>query len=242
MKIAPCTCPNHRILDLTESSRITCLFYFGRKQAEKDPSNTVVMFLQTPFYVNKGLIEAHGSRKFSRTRDGHLHAFFTREMEDECARGGLLPGEVLVALLSSMYPLGPQVPSQFLRAAIVFCHDHEWIHMKNKLEQWLLQQPPDSYEAYRDQIIFAERFRLLNMLSVSVQRAEGSCNCFADQLRKSDDFHSLSSPTQDLIVDRLCSGWGLEPKFVNKLATRYPTIVMPFITYQKKRLCLIMRI
>ncbi|PIO66972.1 hypothetical protein TELCIR_11297 [Teladorsagia circumcincta] len=87
----------------------------------------------------------------------------------------------------------------------------------------LLQQPPDSCEQYRDQIIFAENFNLQNMLATSIQRAESSCNAFANELRKSDDFKMFSSSTRDLMVDRLCSGWGLEPKHVNRLATREPS-------------------
>ncbi|RCN33179.1 hypothetical protein ANCCAN_21001 [Ancylostoma caninum] len=144
-------------------------------------------------------------------------------MEEQCAKSVILPGEVLVSLFCSLYPLGPAVPIKFLRAAIVFCHDHDWHHAKSKLEQDLMQEPPDSTDTYRDQIIFAETFNLQNMLTVCVQRAEGSCNTFANELIKRDDFKLISAPTRDLILDRVCSGWGLEPKHVNRLATREPT-------------------
>ncbi|VDK64655.1 unnamed protein product, partial [Cylicostephanus goldi] len=131
--------------------------------------------------------------------------------------------QVLVALFSSLYPLGPPIPINFLRAAIVFCHDHDWHHIKSRLEQDLLQQPPETREAYRDQIIFAEKFKLTNMLTVSIQRAEGSCNKFANELIKNNELSMISLSTRDLIMDRVCSGWGLEPKHVNRLATREPT-------------------
>uniref|UniRef100_A0A158P9J2 BTB domain-containing protein n=1 Tax=Angiostrongylus cantonensis TaxID=6313 RepID=A0A158P9J2_ANGCA len=186
-------------------------------------SNITLIFRRTPFYVNRGLIQVHGTSKFTVTSDGHLHALFTREMEEQCAKGALIPGEVLVALLCSLYPLGPQVPTHFLRAAIVFCHDHDWNHVKNQLEQNLLQEPPESCDVYRDQIIFAEKFDLRNMLSICIQRAEASCNAFANELVRREDFNLISSKTRDLIMDRLCSGWGLEPKHVNKLGTREPT-------------------
>ncbi|KHJ77673.1 hypothetical protein OESDEN_22707 [Oesophagostomum dentatum] len=129
-------------------------------------------------------------------------------MEDQCAKSYLIPGEF---------------PLPHLRAAIIFCHDHDWLDAKSKLEQNLLQQPPDSCEAYRDQIIFAETFKLKNMLTISIQRAEGSCNDFANELIKRSDFNLLSQSTRDSIMDRVCSGWGLEPKLVNRLATREPT-------------------
>ncbi|KAK6046610.1 hypothetical protein COOONC_15885 [Cooperia oncophora] len=156
---------------------------FFSDNAMNDPLNTTFVFRRTPFFVNR-----------------LLQALFTREMEKECARFELLPGEV---------------PPRFLRAAIVFCHDHDWIHMKNQLEQNLLQQPPNTCEEYRDQIIFAEQFNLQNIAA--------TCNAFAHELRKSDDFNMLSAATRNLLVDRLCSGWGLEPKHVNRLATREPS-------------------
>ncbi|KHJ85698.1 hypothetical protein OESDEN_14569 [Oesophagostomum dentatum] len=61
------------------------------------------------------------------------------------------------------------------------------------------------------------------MLTISIQRAEGSCNDFANELIKRSDFNLLSQSTRDSIMDRVCSGWGLEPKLVNRLATREPT-------------------
>ncbi|XGW34359.1 hypothetical protein V3C99_018321 [Haemonchus contortus] len=196
---------------------------FFSEQAAQNPSNKGFLFRRTPFYVNRGILEAHGTSRFAVNSDGLLLALFSHEMGKECERGDILPGEVVVSILNSMYPLGPAVPVKFLRAAIVFCHDHDWIHMKNQLEQNLLQQPPKTWEEYRDQIIFAERFKLENMLATSVQRAEGSCNNFAEELRKSDDFKKLHTSTRNLLVDRLCSGWGLEPKLVNRLATREPS-------------------
>ncbi|VDM59989.1 unnamed protein product [Angiostrongylus costaricensis] len=84
----------------------------------------------------------------------------------------------------------------------------------------LLQEPPESCDVYRDQIIFAENFGLRNMLSICIQRAEASCNAFANELVRRKDFNLISSETRDLIMDRLCSGWGLEPKYMNKLGTR----------------------
>ncbi|KJH41300.1 hypothetical protein DICVIV_12731 [Dictyocaulus viviparus] len=196
---------------------------FFSQESALNKANVVLIFRRTPFYVNRGIIQAHGMSKFTVTSEGYLHALFTREMEEQCVKDVLVPGEVLVALLCSLYPLGPEVPLQFLRAAIVFCHDHDWIHMKNRLEQCLLQEPPDSCDAYRDQILFAEHFGLRNMITTCIQRAEASCNAFASELIAREDFNLISSETRDLIMDRLCSGWGLEPKHVNKLATREPT-------------------
>ncbi|KAE9415643.1 hypothetical protein Angca_000884 [Angiostrongylus cantonensis] len=154
---------------------------FFSEESSLNKSNITLIFRRTPFYVNRGLIQVHGTSKFTVTSDGHLHALFTREMEEQCAKGALIPGENL------------------------------------------LQEPPESCDVYRDQIIFAEKFDLRNMLSICIQRAEASCNAFANELVRREDFNLISSKTRDLIMDRLCSGWGLEPKHVNKLGTREPT-------------------
>ncbi|KIH61578.1 hypothetical protein ANCDUO_08147 [Ancylostoma duodenale] len=196
---------------------------FFSEESANDKNNVSLLFRSTPFYVNRGILDVHGTSKFTVNKDGSLLALFTREMEEQCAKSVILPGEVLVSLFCSLYPLGPAVPIKFLRAAIVFCHDHDWHHTKSKLEQDLMQEPPDSTDTYRDQIIFAESFNLQNMLTVCIQRAEGSCNTFANELIKRDDFKLISAPTRDFILDRVCSGWGLEPKHVNRLATREPT-------------------
>ncbi|KAK6737793.1 hypothetical protein RB195_020099 [Necator americanus] len=196
---------------------------FFSEESRKDKSNVGVLFRNTPFYVNRGILAVHGMTKLTLNSNGFLQALFTREMEEQCAKSKIIPGEVLVSLFCSLYPLGPAIPLNFLKAAIVFCHDHDWHHAKHKLEQILMQKPPDTCDEYRDQFIFAETFNLRNMLTVSVQRAEGSCNGFANELIKRDDFKMISSATRDLIMDRICSGWGLEPKNVNRLATREPT-------------------
>ncbi|KAK6014189.1 hypothetical protein OSTOST_20457 [Ostertagia ostertagi] len=91
--------------------------FFSEKAAE-NPSNTAFVFRRTPFYVNRGILEAHGTNKFAVNSEGLLQALFTKELEKECARGELLPGEVVVSLLNSLYPLGPAVPPQYLRG----CH------------------------------------------------------------------------------------------------------------------------
>ncbi|VDP37776.1 unnamed protein product [Heligmosomoides polygyrus] len=168
------------------------LLGLGFSEAMRDPSNVTILFRRTPFYVNKGLIEVHGTSKLNGPFLGVYHALFTREMEEECARGALLPGEVLVSLFTSMYPLGPAIPLQFLRAAIVFCHDHDWTHMKSKIER-------------------LPRSNTLQHVGRFNSAGGGEVT---------DDFERISSPTRDLVVDRLCSGWGLEPKHTNKLATR----------------------
>ncbi|KAK5964314.1 hypothetical protein GCK32_012040 [Trichostrongylus colubriformis] len=80
---------------------------FFSDKAIQDTSNAVFLFRRTPFFVNRGLLEAHGTSKFAVNSEGLLQALFTREMEKECSRGDLLPGEVVVSLLNSMYPLGP---------------------------------------------------------------------------------------------------------------------------------------
>ncbi|CAJ0604804.1 unnamed protein product [Cylicocyclus nassatus] len=196
---------------------------FFSEESANDKSNIGVLFRSTPFYVNRGIIEVNGSSKFAKNTDGFIQALFTKEMEEQCVKAAVVPGEVLVSLFSSLYPLGPAIPINFLRAAIVFCHDHDWHHVQSRLEQDLLQQPPETREAYRDQIIFAEKLKLANMLTVSIQRAEGSCNKFANELIKNNELSMISSSTRDLIMDRVCSGWGLEPKHVNRLATREPT-------------------
>ncbi|ETN85060.1 hypothetical protein NECAME_06607 [Necator americanus] len=154
---------------------------FFSEESRKDKSNVGVLFRNTPFYVNRGILAVHGMTKLTLNSNGFLQALFTREMEEQCAKSKIIPGEIL------------------------------------------MQKPPDTCDEYRDQFIFAETFNLRNMLTVSVQRAEGSCNGFANELIKRDDFKMISSATRDLIMDRICSGWGLEPKNVNRLATREPT-------------------
>ncbi|CAD6195745.1 unnamed protein product [Caenorhabditis auriculariae] len=187
-----------------------------------DDSKSAILFRGTTFYMNSGLLAAHGRQKFSIGRNEEYIAIYSLDFQNECGKMNLLPGEVLLSVLHYMMPLGPMPQAEMLRAAIVFCHDHEWNILKEDLEQELLHEPPLTVIQYMSQLKFAEKYGLVNMLRTNVQRAEASCHQIANHIVASGQIDELQKSTSEAIVDRMCSGWGLHPS-VNRLATRMPT-------------------
>ncbi|CAB3405003.1 unnamed protein product [Caenorhabditis bovis] len=196
-----------------------------------DETKSVVLFRGTKFYVNSGLLEAHGKHMFSVGQNGELIARYTPEFQRECARENLLPGKVLLELLSYMLPMGDLPDPTMIRACIVFCYDHEWNVLKENLELEL--EPPITANEYMSQLVFAEKFELANLMRVNVQRAESSCRELAERLEREGVLKQLKQNTRDAIMDRMCSGWGLNPQ-VNRLATRVPTTFNNRLVNMKK--------
>lgn len=181
-----------------------------------------LFFRGTPFYVNRGVLQQQGLQAFRPELDGSLTAIFTKEMEVICGKTKVVPGVVLIALLNSLHPGGPPVEVQYLRGAIAFAATHRWTVVKEELEQRLLLEPPQTAQHFLQQIMFAERFHLQNMLRSCFFRAEGAFNGFTTQLAK-DGFNGVSHATKNTLVDRLCAGWAIYPKIVNKLTVRKGT-------------------
>lgn len=191
---------------------------------KSDINCCVLLFRNTPFHVNKGILAVHGVDAFERGSNGEYLAVFSKEMQNECAMADLIPGEVVTHLLTSLYPGGPSVTARLLRAAIVFCHDHHWNVAKEDLEQMLLLKPTITVDEYLGQLQFAERFGMENMLRNCIHRAESSCHQLASYLvGVSSSFTTLSPETRDRLKDRLCSGWGIDPPHINKLGMNMPT-------------------
>lgn len=187
---------------------------------EGDTSKSAILFRGTHFYINSGLLAAHGKELLCIGQHGEYIARYTPEFHRECARGDLIPGEVLVQLLTYMHPMGEVPHPDMIRACIVFAHDHGWNVIKQNLEQEF--EPPITPDEYMSQLIFAEKFGLQNLLRVNTQRAESSCRELAEVLEKHGKLKLLKDRTREGIMDRMCSGWGLNP-MVNRLATRFPT-------------------
>ncbi|CAI5441186.1 unnamed protein product [Caenorhabditis angaria] len=187
---------------------------------ENDTSKSVIMFRGTPFYINSGLLTAYGSSQFCIGANGEFVARYTTDFQRECSRENLLPGEVLLQLLAYMHPFGAVPNYNMIRACIVFAHDHGWNVLKENLEQEM--EPPTTADEYMSQLVFGEKYGLMNLMRVNIQRAESSCKDLAEQLERHGVLRRLSEKTHESIMDRMCSGWGLNP-LVNRLATRIPT-------------------
>uniref|UniRef100_A0A8R1HSA9 DUF7754 domain-containing protein n=1 Tax=Caenorhabditis japonica TaxID=281687 RepID=A0A8R1HSA9_CAEJA len=187
---------------------------------EGDTTKSAILFRGTYFYVNSGLLAAHGKSTLCTGQNGELIARYTPEFHRECARNDLLPGEVLVQLLTYMHPMGDVPHPNMIRACIVFAHDQGWNLVKENLE--LEFEPPTTPDEYMSQLVFADKFELLNLLRVNIQRAESSCRELAEVLERHGKLTMLKDRTREGIMDRMCSGWGLNP-VVNRLSTRFPT-------------------
>lgn len=167
--------------------------------------------------MNSGLLAAHGTGTLCTGQNGEYIARYTTDFHRECARGDLLPGEVLVQLLTYMHPMGDVPHPDMIRACIVFAHDQGWNIVKESLE--LEFEPPTTPDEYMSQLVFADKFELKNLLRVNIQRAESSCRELAEILEKHGKLKLLKDRTREGIMDRMCSGWGLNP-VVNRLSTR----------------------
>lgn len=185
-----------------------------------DTTKAAILFRGTLFYINSGLLAAHGKEMLCIGQNGEYIARYTPEFHRECARGDLIPGEVLVQLLAYMQPMGPCPHPDMIRACIVFAHDHGWNVVKENLEQEF--EPPMTPDEYMSQLVFGEKFGLQNLIRVNIQRAESSCREFAEVLERHGKLKMLKDRTREGIMDRMCSGWGLNP-MVNRLSTRFPT-------------------
>lgn len=185
-----------------------------------DKTKSAILFRGTHFYINSGLLSAYGKEMLCIGQNGEYIARYTPEFQRECARGDLIPGEVLVQLLAYMHPLGDVPHPDMIRACIVLAHDHGWNIIKENLEQEF--EPPITPDEYMSQLIFADKFGLDNLTRINVQRAESSCREFAEVLERHGKLKLLKDLTREGIMDRMCSGWGLNP-MVNRLSTRVPT-------------------
>lgn len=103
-------------------------------------------------------------------QNGEYIARYTAEFHRECARGDLIPGEVLVQLLTYMHPMGEVPHPDMIRACIVFAFDHGWNIVKENLENEF--EPPITPDEYMSQLMFGDKFDLKNLLRVNIQRAE----------------------------------------------------------------------
>ncbi|PIC45535.1 hypothetical protein B9Z55_005519 [Caenorhabditis nigoni] len=185
-----------------------------------DTTKSAILFRGTCFYINSGLLAAHGKEMLCIGQNGEYIARYTPEFHRECARGDLIPGEVLIQLLAYMHPMGDVPHPDMIRACIVFAHDHGWNVIKENLE--LEFEPPITPDEYMSQLVFGDKFDLKNLLRVNIQRAESSCRELAEALEKHGKLKILKDRTREGIMDRMCSGWGLNP-MVNRLSTRFPT-------------------
>ncbi|CAP23440.1 Protein CBG03227 [Caenorhabditis briggsae] len=185
-----------------------------------DTTKSAILFRGTSFYINSGLLAAHGKEMLCIGQNGEYIARYTPEFHRECARGDLIPGEVLIQLLAYMHPMGDVPHPDMIRACIVFAHDHGWNVIKENLE--LEFEPPITPDEYMSQLVFGDKFDLKNLLRVNIQRAESSCRELAEVLEKHGKLKILKDRTREGIMDRMCSGWGLNP-MVNRLSTRFPT-------------------
>lgn len=185
-----------------------------------DKTKSAILFRGTIFYINSGLLSAYGKEMLCIGQNGEYIARYTPEFHRECARGDLIPGEVLVQLLTYMHPMGDVPHPDMIRACIVFAHDHGWNVIKENLEQEF--EPPITPDEYMSQLVFADKFGLENLIRINVQRAESSCREFAERLERHGQLKLLKDRTREGIMDRMCSGWGLNP-MVNRLSTRVPT-------------------
>ncbi|CAO4365083.1 unnamed protein product [Caenorhabditis nigoni] len=185
-----------------------------------DTTKSAILFRGTCFYINSGLLAAHGKEMLCIGQNGEYIARYTPEFHRECARGDLIPGEVLIQLLAYMHPMGDVPHPDMIRACIVFAHNHGWNVIKENLE--LEFEPPITPDEYMSQLVFGDKFDLKNLLRVNIQRAESSCRELAEALEKHGKLKILKDRTREGIMDRMCSGWGLNP-MVNRLSTRFPT-------------------
>ncbi|EFP05115.1 hypothetical protein CRE_04142 [Caenorhabditis remanei] len=187
---------------------------------EGDNTKSSILFRGTHFYINSGLLAAHGKEMLCIGQNGEYIARYTPEFHRECARENLIPGEVLVQLFTYMHPMGDVPHPTMVRACIVFAHDHGWNVVKENLEQEF--EPPITPDEYMSQLVFGDKFDLKNLLRVNIQRAESSCRELAEALEKHGKLKMLKDRTREGLLDRMCSGWGLNP-MVNRLSTRFPT-------------------
>ncbi|CAI2341796.1 unnamed protein product [Caenorhabditis sp. 36 PRJEB53466] len=187
---------------------------------EGDTSKSAILFRGTNFYVNSGLLAAHGKGSLSTGQNGALIALYTPDFHRECAINNLIPGKVFLQLLTYMHPMGEVPEPDMIRACVVFAHDHGWNIVKENLEQEF--EPPTTAAEYMSQLAFADKFDLQNLKRVNIQRAESSCLDLAVILETEGTLQFLKESTREGILDRMCSGWGLNP-MINRLSTRYPT-------------------
>uniref|UniRef100_A0A1I7UYV8 Piwi domain-containing protein n=1 Tax=Caenorhabditis tropicalis TaxID=1561998 RepID=A0A1I7UYV8_9PELO len=96
--------------------------FCGRQ--EGDTTKSTILFRGTKFYINSGLLAAHGKEMLCIGQNEEFIARYTPDFHRECARGDLIPGEVLIQLLTYMHPMGSVPHPDMIRACIVFAYDH----------------------------------------------------------------------------------------------------------------------
>ncbi|PAV63335.1 hypothetical protein WR25_25457 [Diploscapter pachys] len=191
----------------------------------KNDSHHVKIFLrQTPFYVNRGLFQALGTKRFYFVGEDEYVAIFSGEMARACRECNVTPGKALLALLHFLYPSHTRVPFSYIKPTIIFCFDHNWQHAKRQLEQDLLLEMPKNENDYMEQLKFAEKFQLNNMIRALLQRAEGSLFEMAKELQQSGRFNELGRELRTALRDKLIAGWGLTERECNRLSARLPTL------------------
>ncbi|CAJ0932353.1 unnamed protein product, partial [Mesorhabditis belari] len=169
-----------------------------------------IMVMGTPFYVNRGVLEIYGSDGYLGTENPEeLIAIVTNEFIESCKQAEATVGEVVMSLFTWLHPLAPPISSRLLRAALLFAHQHKMYIVVKELEQCLILEPPESPMRLLENFVLAERLELDNFLRTNLQRVDGSCQIFGNDMISHPLFHHLSKALKERIVDRVCSGWGL---------------------------------
>ncbi|KAI6194359.1 BTB domain-containing protein [Aphelenchoides besseyi] len=173
------------------------------------------------FYANYGFMAIHNLEYFGRGDSGEYFPHVTIELRQALQKADLTVEKLLETLLNFIHRQNYLLPQECIRPMLIFANVHRMPYIRLAMEDALLMEPPVGVPHLLEHFQLAEQCDLPNLMRASLLRVENSCHKTADHMIQCTQFeHELSLQTQQMICDRLCSGWAVDKR---NLGSRVPT-------------------
>ncbi|KAI6196927.1 hypothetical protein M3Y94_01165400 [Aphelenchoides besseyi] len=173
------------------------------------------------FYANYGIMAIHNLEYFGRGDSGEYFPHVTIELRQALQKADLTVAKLMETLLNFIHRQNYLLPQECVRPMLIFANVHRMPYIRLAMEDALLMEPPVGVSHLLEHFQLAEQSDLPNLMRASLLRVENSCHKTADYMIQRTQFeHELSLQTQQMICDRLCSGWAVDKR---SLGSRVPT-------------------
>uniref|UniRef100_A0AC34GX87 BTB domain-containing protein n=1 Tax=Panagrolaimus sp. ES5 TaxID=591445 RepID=A0AC34GX87_9BILA len=161
------------------------------------------------FFVNKGILQLYNDSELATGNNGERYFRINVDLSKYLESKDLTIQQVIEAMLQYMNPQNHRMKIEFVRPVIMIAYEHKMFKLVKEMEQFLVDEPPMTSELLLDQLVFAQKFDLKNVIGQTLLRIEVNFVDVAYNLIETEIFKKhISKDLQNKIMDRIVSGWG----------------------------------